>query len=1594
MVEADEVLLRALRSRLPQGTEGLVPGGDSAQVPASVVREYARAWWAAMGGATETTPEVLERVVGQVAGRVAKGGPHIPYMLEDATGGLADPDRGGLEFGIEIEFDLPEHFTDAQKADARAAIIAGLGEAGLTSQTDVHGYHRAVDEGYTDARDGWRLETDPTVDGELISPILRDTGQTWQDLRTAVGVISEHGGRITKRTSSHVHVSTRQYGTDVRPYEGLRGLFTGHHDELVRLGTNPRADGHRGLKYARPLPERHDGYHGVWDTPSGRNEDALSFKCVQGNGSDHVEFRQPDGSLDEAEIQTNVKIALGLVHAALRMSHVPDWQPPGHEEVGAHAVVVQGVRHAGSGPAVTVFEPDAPEQTARMRTMLDTIFWRAEDREQVMARFAVTPWYGGLGARQADDASSGLLQTAGIPGLEDLESLGSVFLKKMPGGAVFRSTDDAADHGEEATAARLHSMIPGDDAFVTMVAFKRRPYVPNAFGFGGNKRLSAAEFKALLPHLGWSPGQRLVIAHPVEDTPGGLVKWASEMAAEIEAPVLVPASASEYAEEIEVPSERLEGISGLGIFGPPGGSVFDDGDTTVIPGNAWFRLSPEAAADGSAQDDTWPAGTGYVAYTGAQSGQSVTEQVPDSLPAPPASRRGGLDPLSDWMEFSSVSGRRRSGALRAIDNAVAGLPRHPDAQDLAGVLFAVRGWQQTADRTSSRWDAVTQLENAVRDRIRQLSSHSRSSRHASSGHGHQRQSGVQPTASATRGAAMSLIPAGPRPPKVAGYAPASGFETELHKFQVVLPPGEHFKTFGDVEGAIVRLPGLLHITLDSGQNGTVVAEVVTSPARGLTWGQDDGRAERSDVVTAWYDVMQRLENARSGDSLSRVFPTSVGYQVDPVAADFPVRRNLHGSMVVHHTSTSPLTGVLKFLDHVTANMRQESEPVQIAYQDAKAAEQYALWARAGFERWLTMPPRIAGQVRAWDADELTGALALGYTQVAATVRRIGGVGRVLAKDHTAVISRESLGAIRSELGEVPRAFLEDEKDWLTDGFLRSLQKSRTALQRPLPKIMDDTRPQATAGQYWENLLLENPSRVIDQYEALGVRTCYNTLDGNPVGGVPHLEPRVVRLEARALESIHSTPQDVLRTHDTVAHLSVDLYNESRRMRGLSPVGLPLEPESQGQSGYAPPTREQVIGGTGAAASGVAQGVDGQSAESPVAAPAALSPVLADLAGRLPGMPQDERAEELALLPAADVEALASDPALVRDLCESLSAEDFAATVARLMVRIPEGVRQPFSVRREAVNRIAPMLGDPEVAGRLLSRGSRIFVVPRDAELTSVGPFLGLRGTLTVDSRAVDSLRGYLRRGQVGAAEENLLGETTSVPGAGTYDDGYSSVTHELAHAIHTRGLSADDRRFIKEVFDANLALGWAGKWPDGYWYDPVGVNPDPNYSSHNQYEFFAQLSNAYLGTNGGIDPYTEAPRNNGAAWVRENFPQLLPLLERLYGPGAEPPQRGESGRANPFTTTQAENEVWAGFRAFWDQAEGVLRPQPHAEMPPVPATSRGHGSPGVVFGSLSPAGPVGAPAEQPAKKRAARKTTKASPKSTVEEADAAASEAL
>ncbi|KIF67429.1 hypothetical protein HY68_00400, partial [Streptomyces sp. AcH 505] len=903
--------------------------------------------------------------------------------------------------------------------------------------------------------------------------------------------------------------------------------------------------------------------------------------------------------------------------------------------------------------------------------------------------------------------------------------------------------------------------------------------------------------------------------------------------------------------------------------------------------------------------------------------QHESEQ-PEILLAPPSRR--ALDPIYDWREISSGSSRR-SSALRAIDSAVRRLSRDSTVRDLRAVLDAVDDWQAYKTPQSGRWDAVAQLESAVRDRIgrleqsgrRRTSDRPRSDRPRSDARGESSAQG----AAANRRMSPSLIPFTEHPVEVDGYGPSSGLEAELHRYQVMLPAGHSHGSYGDV----VTLPGLLTITLDSGGDG-VVPEVVTDPARGLVRGYADGRAERSDVVAAFRDVLRRLAAARPYATLAQIFPEAAGYQVDVLAEDLPVRVNPRDtSILMHHTATTPLAGIVHFIGHVRDRMRTEDGPLPMAHGDAAEALAYGAQGRAAFDQWLNRYPNQAPAVQDWDRGELEGVLALGYIQVAAALR--GSINtRFLPKDYAALVSRNSLYALRSNLGAVPRAFLEHQAAALTERFEAFFNSDEPGarraniFERRLPARADGA-PSATVGEYLDNLLRDNPGRYIPQSEALLVRTNYDTLDSNPdATGAPRIYPAVVVVEVRAYAPLESTPTTIEADYETLATLSLGLYNGARHQRGLPLVGRSLA-RSQ-QVSYAPPTAQPA---PGTALPATSSGTTGRGRPATATPPAPLSQALADLVPRLPAMEADERAAALASLSPQDRESLAADRAFVQGMRDTWPADEFASLAAQLLVVVPEGVDQPEEAREVAEEMVGGMLADPDIAVALLTGGRRFVVVPRNSTQGSLARFGDLAAT-EVGGRSLDTERAMFTGRDAAAAEENLLGDTTDLPGVVLFPDGYSSARHEWAHAVESV-LGPQDRKLIRDAYQARLDGGDAVQWPDGPLHaaprpDSAGVSAPrlPNYSSRSASEYFAQLTNAYLGSNTGNDLDTHEPRNNGADWVEQHDPALLPLLRRLYGPG-RPAILGSQD--NPY--------ILSGFRALWDRAESEPHPQSHAPTP-------------------------------------------------------------
>ncbi|MFC5148979.1 amidoligase family protein [Streptomyces aureoversilis] len=333
--------------------------------------------------------DAFQRAYDAARERTARGEAAIPYLTEDATGGLGARD-GGRGFGVELEFDVDGDYDT--RSEARERIALDMYRAGLSRDEGVHGYHAQQYSGYTDAANAWRMETDCTVTGEIVSPILYDEPATWQNLATMCEIIERHGGHASFRTGGHVHVGMHDYGVDVANHFRLMQTYKAYEDVLYRLAQNPGAPGnlHRGPDWCTPNRVPADGYRDLYSVEaSAHHGQAVNLSGARGRQSDHGEFRIWDGSLNPSVIQTQVKLSLGITAAAVRdagSTHRPAGGDP--VQLGGHR---QRLREAGLlGRRLT--GEQWRTSTLNFRRLVDEVFHRSQDKEQATALFASTRW--------------------------------------------------------------------------------------------------------------------------------------------------------------------------------------------------------------------------------------------------------------------------------------------------------------------------------------------------------------------------------------------------------------------------------------------------------------------------------------------------------------------------------------------------------------------------------------------------------------------------------------------------------------------------------------------------------------------------------------------------------------------------------------------------------------------------------------------------------------------------------------------------------------------------------------------------------------------------------------------------------------------------------------------------------------------------------------------------------------------------------------------------------------------------------------------------------------------------------------------------
>jgi hypothetical protein len=336
-----------------------------------------------------------------VAEKEANGKPSIPYIKENALGGLATR-ATGQGFGVELEYDFPDTMSHPERREAEEKIGRALKAANITPTAEKQGYHAAARNGYKDThvdengKGTWSWEHDGSVAGEIVTPTMYDEPETWEKLEKVVEILKANGAVPSIRSGAHVHVGTGAlFGSDPKKYSELAKIYSQHEDVVYRLATDPERGTHRGIKtnfgYASPNPAVAPS--GFADATAvkrwqGHRTRALNLNSVYFGDEDkksHVEFRIFDATLDAAAIQAQVKVAVAMTAAAARIAD------SGETKRSREALGVHSDRAKARGRRRPT-EDDIKDETTTFRSLMDTLFSRAEDKEQVTKLFAASSW--------------------------------------------------------------------------------------------------------------------------------------------------------------------------------------------------------------------------------------------------------------------------------------------------------------------------------------------------------------------------------------------------------------------------------------------------------------------------------------------------------------------------------------------------------------------------------------------------------------------------------------------------------------------------------------------------------------------------------------------------------------------------------------------------------------------------------------------------------------------------------------------------------------------------------------------------------------------------------------------------------------------------------------------------------------------------------------------------------------------------------------------------------------------------------------------------------------------------------------------------
>jgi len=265
-----------------------------------------------------------------------------------------------------------------------ARIAAAMYASDLTSDDTIGGHGDTGAYGYSNQPwGGWTLENDPTVHGEVISPILSDTLDSWRSLRMACRHITDHGGGASAETGSHVTVSAVDFVDSPDKVNRLIGVLRHYQRDLYLMGDAGHGrESRENQGYARPFTDPPPlGFLNVDEIQETRGRYSMvnlthipsDTEFRESADSARIEFRWWDGSMEPGRIQAQIKVSAALLD---------------HVSAGGATNATNGDEDDDE-PAHPNHDPEGfVRDTKKVRVLIDTLFHRDRDKQQAAALWA------------------------------------------------------------------------------------------------------------------------------------------------------------------------------------------------------------------------------------------------------------------------------------------------------------------------------------------------------------------------------------------------------------------------------------------------------------------------------------------------------------------------------------------------------------------------------------------------------------------------------------------------------------------------------------------------------------------------------------------------------------------------------------------------------------------------------------------------------------------------------------------------------------------------------------------------------------------------------------------------------------------------------------------------------------------------------------------------------------------------------------------------------------------------------------------------------------------------------------------------------